>query len=170
MAIEKIKGTPKVEWTVSTLINLGVTVILVVLSGVLGWMAFANWRFKSSLVDGYQEYDRGRATAAKSSLEAALSWRPKNVGARELLAKILCDEGNLDGARKQYNILKAQGQTTPQIVPTSPVQIPSHAELQQYASAAQTAFAHGSQSPASMSPCWQIAWAQPHWVVHSVFA
>lgn len=115
MAIEKIKGAPKIEWTPATLISLGVSVLLVILSGLFSWFAFSNWRFKANLVDGYQEYDRGHASAAKKSLEAALSWRPKHSGARELLAKILCDEGALDGARKNYNILRAEGYSASQV-------------------------------------------------------
>ena len=38
--------------------------MLVLLSLLFGWLAFANWRFKANLVEGYQEYDRGRAQAA----------------------------------------------------------------------------------------------------------
>src|SRR5438105_3776094 len=102
MAIEKIEGTPKVEWTAPTLISLGVSLALVILSALLGWFAFSNWRFKASLVDGYQEYDRGHPAAAKELLETALSWRPTHTGARELYAKILCDEGRQSEARQQY--------------------------------------------------------------------
>jgi tetratricopeptide (TPR) repeat protein len=115
MAIEKIEGTPKVEWTLPTLISLGVALVLVVASGLLGWFAFSNWRFKSSLVEGYQEYDRGHASSAKKLLETALSWRPTHTGARELLAKILCDEGKLAEARTQYQRLVAQGYNQPQV-------------------------------------------------------
>lgn len=115
MAIEKIEGAPKVEWTAATLIQLGVTVVLVLLSALFGWLGFANWRFKSNLVEGYQEYDRGRASSAKGPLEAALSWRPNHTGARELLAKVLCDDGKLDEARKHYQRLLAQGHTVPQV-------------------------------------------------------
>jgi tetratricopeptide (TPR) repeat protein len=116
MAIEKIEGTPKVEWTPSTLIQLGVSIVLVLLSGLFGWLAFANWRFKANLVEGYQEYDRGRPSIAiKRPLEAALSWRPDHAGSRELLAKVLCDEGALDQARKHYQRLVAQGYNVPQV-------------------------------------------------------
>src|SRR6185436_18619503 len=91
MAIEKIEGTPKVEWTPKVLIQLGIAIVLVLLSGLFGWLAFSNWRFKVNLVEGYQEYDRGRPpVAVKQPLEAALSWRPSHNGARELLAKVLC--------------------------------------------------------------------------------
>src|SRR5689334_21669158 len=107
MGIEKIEGTPKVEWTPLVLIHLGVATLLVLLSGLFGWLAFANWRFKVNLVEGYQEYDRGRPpVAVKQPLEAALSWRPAHNGARELLAKVLCDEGALDAARKHYKMLE----------------------------------------------------------------
>jgi tetratricopeptide (TPR) repeat protein len=116
MAIEKIEGTPKVEWTPVVLIHLGVAILLVLLSGLFGWLAFANWRFKVNLVEGYQEYDRGRPpVAVKQPLEAALSWRPNHTGARELLAKVLCDEGALDAARKHYKMLELQGYKVPQV-------------------------------------------------------
>jgi len=116
MAIEKIEGTPKVEWTPATLIHLGVSIVLVLASGLFGWFAFSNWRFKVNLVEGYQEYDRGRPPVAiKQPLEAALSWRPVHNGARELLAKVLCDEGALEAARNQYTILDKQGYRAPQV-------------------------------------------------------
>jgi hypothetical protein len=116
MAIEKIEGKPKVEWTPSTLIHLGVAVVLAILTCVFGWLAFSNWRFKVNLVEGYQEYDRGRPQIAiKQPLDAALSWRPIHTGARELLAKVLCDEGALDAARNHYTILEKQGYNVPQV-------------------------------------------------------
>jgi tetratricopeptide (TPR) repeat protein len=115
MAIEKIEGTPKVEWTAPTLMSLGVSLVLVIASGLFGWFAFSNWRFKSNLVEGYQEYDRGHPAAAKKLLENALSWRPNHTGARELLAKILCDESKLSDARMHYQRLLAQGYTKPQV-------------------------------------------------------
>ena len=116
MAIEKVEGKPKVEWTPTTLINLGVSVVLILLSGLFGWLAFANWRFKVNLVEGYQEYDRGRpSVAVKQPLETALSWRPNHTGARELLAKVLCDEGALEAARKHYNMLELQNYKVPQV-------------------------------------------------------
>ena len=115
MAIEKIEGAPKVEWTAATLIQLGATLVLVLISGLFGWLAFSNWRFKSNLVEGYQEYDRGRPGTAKTALESALTWRPNHTGARELLAKLYCDEGKLDNARKHYQRLVAQGYNVPQV-------------------------------------------------------
>jgi tetratricopeptide (TPR) repeat protein len=115
MAIEKIEGTPQSEWTLSALIQIGVSVVLVLVALLLGWLAFSNWRFKSNLVEGYQEYDRGRPKTAVIALETALSWRKEHTGARELLAKILCDEGKLSEARKHYQILAAQGYRAPQV-------------------------------------------------------
>jgi tetratricopeptide (TPR) repeat protein len=115
MAIEKIEGAPKVEWTTATLAQLGVSILLVLLSFLFFWLAFSNWRFKSNLVEGYQEYDRGRPDAARNPLEAALSWRKDHAGARELLAKILCDQGKLADARTHYGILVQQGYNVPQV-------------------------------------------------------
>src|SRR6476659_6105200 len=105
MAIEKAGAAPKVEWTTPALVSLGIALLLVVLSLLLGWFAFSNWRFKSNLLEGYQEYDRGHAANARKSIEAALSWRPNHSGARQLLAKLLCDEGKLSDARAQYERL-----------------------------------------------------------------
>jgi tetratricopeptide (TPR) repeat protein len=115
MAIEKTQGAPKVEWTRSSIASVGIAALLVVLSLLLGWFAFSNWRFKSNLLEGYQEYDRGHAANAKKSMEAALSWRPAHTGARQLLAKLLCDEGKLSDARAQYGRLLAQGYNAPQV-------------------------------------------------------
>jgi len=115
MAIEKTPGAPKVEWTTSAMVSLGVAVLLVVLSLLLGWFALSNWRFKSNLLEGYQEYDRGHAANARKFMESALSWRPSHTGARQLLAKLLCDEGKLSDARTQYDRLVGQGYTAPQV-------------------------------------------------------
>jgi tetratricopeptide (TPR) repeat protein len=109
MAIEKTGGAPKVEWTTTSLVSLGVALLLVLLSLLLGWFGFSNWRFKSNLVEGYQEYDRGHPANARKSMEAALSWRPQHAGARQLLAKLLCDEGKLAESRTQYQKLDDQG-------------------------------------------------------------
>ena len=115
MAIEKPPAKPKVAWTPAAIIQLSVAALLVILSFLFGWLAFANWRFKTNLVEGYQEVDRGRPLSARAPLEAALSWRPEHTGARELLAKLLCDEDKLNEAELQYQRLKAQGYNAPQI-------------------------------------------------------
>lgn len=115
MATEKPTGAPKLEWTPVVIGQMAGAGVLAVLSILFAWLAFANWRFKSNLVEGYQEYDRGRPAAAKPALEAALSWREDHAGARELLAKLLCDEDKLDAAELQYQRLKAQGHAVPQV-------------------------------------------------------
>src|SRR5579859_2697909 len=115
VAIERPPEAPKMEWTPAVIIQLAAAAVLVLLSFLFGWLAFANWRFKANLVEGYQEYDRGRPSSARAPLEAALSWRPEHTGARELLAKLLCDEDKLDAAELQYQRLKAQGYTVPQV-------------------------------------------------------
>lgn len=115
MAIEKIPNAPKMEWTRAVVIQLGVSALLVLLSILFCWLAFSNWRYKSNVVEGYQEYDRGRPLSAKAPLDAALSWRPEERGPRELLAKLLCDEDKLDAAELQYQRLKAQGDNSPQV-------------------------------------------------------
>jgi hypothetical protein len=115
MAIEKPPAAPKMEWTPAVIIQLAVAGVLVLLSFLFCWLAFANWRFKTNLVEGYQEYDRGRPQSAKAPIEAALSWRPDHTGARELLAKLLCDEDRLSDAELQYQRLKQQGYNVPQV-------------------------------------------------------
>jgi tetratricopeptide (TPR) repeat protein len=116
VAIEKTAGAaPKMEWTMATIVQLAASGVLVLLSLLFGWLAFSNWRFKSNLIEGYEEVDRGRPLAAKAPLEAALSWRKDHAGARELLAKLLCDEDKLDDARKEYLILKGMGHAVPQV-------------------------------------------------------
>jgi len=52
-------------------------------------------------------------------------------------------------------------QVSPQIDPTSPTQIESHAVLQQYGSWAQIDVAHGSQLDFSCVPLEQMPWVQP---------
>lgn len=116
MAIEKPAGeAPKVEWTPATIAQLAVAGLLLVLSILFSWLAFANWRFKSNLIEGLEAVDRGQPMAAKAPLEAALSWRKDHSGARELLAKLYCDEDKLDAARAEYQLLKAQGHLVPQV-------------------------------------------------------
>jgi tetratricopeptide (TPR) repeat protein len=115
MAIEKTAGAPKVEWTTASLLSLGIALVLVLLSLLLGWFGFSNWRFKSNLLEGYQEYDRGHAANARKLMEAALSWRPQHSGARGLLAKLLCDEGKLAEARTQYQKLADLGYKGPEV-------------------------------------------------------
>jgi tetratricopeptide (TPR) repeat protein len=116
VAIEKLPAAaPKMEWTRAVIIQLSVSALLVLLSILFCWLAFANWRYKSNVVEGYQEYDRGRPLSAKAPIEAALSWRPEERGPRELLAKLLCDEDKLDAAELQYQRLKAQGDNSPQV-------------------------------------------------------
>lgn len=115
MAIEKIQGAPKVEWTRITILQLAGAGVLALLSVILFWLGFSNWRFKENVTEGYQAYDRGRPKAAKGALESALGWRPKDAGSRELLAKILCDEGKLDEALKHYAVLAGSGFTGPQV-------------------------------------------------------
>ena len=65
MATEKPRGAPKVEWTAAVLMQLGGAGVLAILSILFCWLAFSNWRFKSNLVEGYQEVARGRPSSAK---------------------------------------------------------------------------------------------------------
>jgi len=116
VAIQKpAAAAPKVEWTMSTILQLAAAGLLLLLSLLFGWFAFANWRFKANLIEGYEQVDRGRPLAAKAPLEAALSWRKDHAGARQVLAKLLCDEGKFDAARLRYEELKALGVSLQQV-------------------------------------------------------
>ncbi len=97
------------EFTPTTLILLGVAAGLVVISLIIGFLAFRQWRFKANLLEGYTNYDMNRVQSAKPALEAVLSWKKDHPGARELLAKICCDQGRLDDAERHYRELISQG-------------------------------------------------------------
>ena len=110
MAIEKIR-TRRYEFTTPTIVQLSVSVVLVIISLVLGYTAFRRWQLKSSLLEAYAFNDSNQAQRALKSLDSALSWEPEHVGARQLRAKILCDGGKLDQAERDYKQLLAQGYT-----------------------------------------------------------
>jgi len=69
-----------------------------------------------------------------------------------------------------FAVRPVYGQVTPQMLPTSPMQIPSQLALQQYGSEAQTAAAQGSQVGVSGSPESHGPWAQSQPVLHSCSA
>ncbi len=114
MAIEKIKKT-KIEISKAAAVQMAISAALAVLSIILGYMAFVKWRFKANLVSGYESYDSNDLEGGRKGMEAALSWRPDHVGARELLAKIYCDTNVLDRAEENYNRILAQGADRPEI-------------------------------------------------------
>ncbi|HEX7901365.1 MAG TPA: tetratricopeptide repeat protein [Planctomycetota bacterium] len=109
MAIEKIEKK-KVEFTRASVAQLGVSAALVIGSLVMGYLSFANWRFKSSLSEAYRAYDVGNVGQAAPLLRDALSWRPEHPGARQLLAKIETEAGSFDQAESHYQKLRAQNQ------------------------------------------------------------
>jgi hypothetical protein len=96
-------------FTAASAVQMGVSAVLLILSLVLGYMAFARWRFKASLAEGYREYAVGNMGRATPALKDALGWRPDHAGARELLAKIEAESGALDSAARQYETLRAAG-------------------------------------------------------------
>ena len=108
MAIERVEKA-KTEFTPATLVLLGVAAALAIVSLVVVYLAFGNWRFKSALTDGYEAYDRGVPGRAATALKDALEWRPTHRGARELLAKIAVESGNLEEARAHYEALQKHG-------------------------------------------------------------
>lgn len=104
MAIEKVEKK-RAEFTRASMVQLGVSGLLVVLSLLLGYFAFANWRFKSSLSEAYRTYDVGNVGQAAPALRDALSWRPSHPGALTLLAKIETEGGAHQKAESLYQQL-----------------------------------------------------------------
>jgi hypothetical protein len=113
MAIDKIEGGKKFEFSAPILIQLGAALILTLAALLVGWFSFANWRFKSSLIAGYQAHDSGNLGAARTELKAALDWKPDHVPARELLAKIHADGGDVDAAQREYQEVRKRGGGSP---------------------------------------------------------
>ena len=114
MAIEKIR-TRKYEFTTPTIVQLGVSAVLVIISLLLGYSAFRRWQLKSSLLEAYAFNDSNQSQRALKSLDSALSWESDHVGARQLRAKLLCDSGKLDQAEADYKRLIAQGYNKVQV-------------------------------------------------------
>lgn len=114
MAIEKVKKT-KIEISPLATLQFAVAGVLLVLSLVLGYLAFVKWRFKVNLVSGYESFDSNELESAKSSLKAALDWKPDHRGARELLAKLQCDSNMFEESEANYEKLLAQGHAEPQV-------------------------------------------------------
>lgn len=101
MAIQKIKSR-KFEFSRATIIQLSCSGVILVISLVLGWLAFARWWYKDNLLKGFWGYHSNQPQIAKTSLEAALYWKKDSVPARLLLAKINCDANQLNAAEKSY--------------------------------------------------------------------
>jgi tetratricopeptide (TPR) repeat protein len=108
MAIEKVEKK-RTEFAAASVAQLAVSAALVALSLLLGWFAFANWRFKASLAEGYRAYDVGNVGQAAPALREALSWRPEHPGAALLLAKIETESGSFDKAESLYRKLVQGG-------------------------------------------------------------
>jgi hypothetical protein len=106
MAIEKVEGK-KFEWTPAVAIQLGGAAVLVILSLVFGWFAFARWRFKEHLVAGYRAHDSRQISQAKPRLADAIAWRPDHPGPLQVLAKIEAEAGNTAAAERYYQQLRA---------------------------------------------------------------
>ncbi len=104
MAIAKVK-TRKVEWTTAAIVQMSVAGVLVVLSLILGWVAVRKFGLKRSMANGLVYYDSNRIGNAVPALEDALAWNAQHYVARELLAKIKTDGGDLAGAEANYQIL-----------------------------------------------------------------
>lgn len=111
MAIEKVEKK-RVEFTGASMAQLGVSGALLIVSLLMGYFAFANWRFKASLSEGYRAYDVGNYGQAAPALRDALGWRPEHPGARELLAKVETEAGSIDAAEAHYLKLRALGHNT----------------------------------------------------------
>ncbi len=104
MAIDKVEGGKKFEWTPQVMIQLGAAGVLVILSLLFGYLAFARWRFKVNLMDGFRAHD-SRATEQRKPLLAAHDWDPEHPGALQVLAKVECESGRLAEAERAYQKL-----------------------------------------------------------------
>lgn len=105
----------KYEFTGATIGMTAGAAVLAVLSLLIFYFAFANWRFKSALTEGYRASDQNLMGQAGPALRDALSWRPEHRGARERLAKIAVDGGALDEAQKHYLELRKAGHNAAQV-------------------------------------------------------
>ena len=112
---EEQKSKRGFAFTAVSAVQMGASAVLLILACVLGYFAFARWRFKSSLAEGYREYAVGNMGRATPALKDALGWRADHAGARELLAKIETESGALDSAAKQYETLRAAGHNPPPV-------------------------------------------------------
>src|ERR1043166_5415861 len=116
MAIDKVEKKTY-EFSKPAVIQLAVAAGLVILSIPVGWFAFSNWRFKSALTAGYQLYESNQVGQAKNELESAVSWKSDHIGARQVLAKILCDAGanQLPAAEEQLKRVQSLGGDSPDV-------------------------------------------------------
>lgn len=114
MAIAKIEKKPA-AFSTAAIVQFAVAGLLVAVALLFGWFAFGNWRFKTSLLEGYRAYDVGNTGQAAPALRDALSWRPEHPGARELLAKIAAESGALDQAESHYKKLRELGHNPPRV-------------------------------------------------------
>jgi hypothetical protein len=117
MAIDKVEKKTY-EFSKGAILQLGLAAFLFVLAILLGWFAYANWSFKSSLVSGFEAFQRNPTpTEARNELTKAISWKPDHVGARQVLAKIACDAGGgeLSNAEDQLKKIRGFGSDTADI-------------------------------------------------------
>lgn len=115
MAIDKIEGGKKFEWSRIVLTQLGSAAVLLILSLVFGWLAFSRWRFKENLVEGYRAHDSRNFGRAKPLLADAGKWDPEHPGPPQYLAKIACEAGETSTAESTYQKLLASGYSRPHV-------------------------------------------------------
>jgi Flp pilus assembly protein TadD len=115
MAIEKVEKGSKVQWTLASILQMAGAGVLLLGALLLGYVALSNGCAKAGIVGGFEAYDSNQSSAAERQLLSALSWKPQHPGARECLAKIACDAGQLDKAERQYQELRAQNYDPPQV-------------------------------------------------------
>ncbi len=115
MAIEKVEGGKKVRWTLPSLVQMGAAAVLFLGAILLGYLALSNGLARSGIVGGFEAYDSNQGTAAEQKLRSGLSWKPDHAGAKECLAKMACDAGQLDKAERFYLELRTQNYDPPQV-------------------------------------------------------
>lgn len=114
MAIPKLK-TKKVELTPLALAQGGAAVVLGVLALVLLASGVSRFRKRRSIEAALHLHDSGRKSAAIEECRSALARDEDYHPARQLLAKILTEEGKLAEAEKEYQALLERGFNGPHV-------------------------------------------------------
>ncbi|MBI2931740.1 MAG: tetratricopeptide repeat protein [Planctomycetes bacterium] len=104
MAIPALK-TKRTEWTRTSVIQMCVAGILVLLSLVLVMVAVRRFGLKRSFAHALIYYHSNRVGNVIPALTDTLEWDEGHHVARELLAKACADEGKLDQAEDHYRRL-----------------------------------------------------------------
>ncbi len=107
MAIEKIEGGKKTEWTSQSRIFTMVAGGLALISLVFLYLAVSKYLLKSNYLAAMAAADGGRRADVKPAVDSALAWGSSHVEARELLARTLVESRQYGAALAEYEKLIA---------------------------------------------------------------